>query len=337
MKYVKTLGLYCAVLGSIPAVYAADVDVDFYGRVQLSTAYLNNGDNGGFNVASNGSRIGVNTDYDLNEDLNVFTKIERSVDVSEGGSSLSARDTLIGLKGDFGTVTLGYFGSPTKSILSGVEEFRDRIGDGRNMLRGGEMHLDSRYKNAVAYTTPNMNGFVWKIHYGTEEQTGVTVTNDNDILGTSLQYRMEGWTFSAGYQHDNRNVGKTVKGTRFSVVRSGDGWRVAALGQQVTNLVEGDATGWLVSGRYRLGNEYWLRGQVGARRYRDIDDNESSSVSVGVDRVLSPSLTIYTVATMTNNDSLGLASITEGGFGKTLIIVPGNDPYGISAGIVFRF
>ncbi|RTE85543.1 MULTISPECIES: porin [Gammaproteobacteria] len=337
MKQVKTLGLLVAALGFTSIAQANEVEVDFYGRIQLSTAYLYDGDEGGLNVASNASRIGVTADYRLNEDLSVFAEIERSVDVSEGGSSLGARDTLIGFKGDFGTVTFGYFGSPTKSILSGVEEFRDRIGDGRNMLRRGEMHLDRRYKNAVQYQTPNMNGFVWKLHYGTEEQTGVTVTNDNDIIGTSLQYRTGGWAFTAGYQHDNRNVGKTVKGTRFSVVRIGDGWRVAALGQRVTNLVEGDATGWILSGRYRLNNEYWLKAQVGARSYDDIDNNESSSFSIGLDRVLSPSLTVYTVATMTNNDDLGLASITEGGFGKSLPVMAGNDPFGLSAGVVFRF
>ncbi|CUS48343.1 MAG: GBT family porin [Idiomarinaceae bacterium HL-53] len=336
MKRSQLLVLACFSLIALPAIAQTnDVEIDFYGRIQMSAAYLHDGDDGGLNVASNSSRLGLNMSYQLDENLTVLGKLEKQVDFAEGSGSFGSRDAFIGLSGNFGTVRMGYFVSPSMAHLSSVEEFRDRIGDGRNMLRRGAMNLDRRYKSSLGYQTPNMNGFVWAIHYGTEEQDGVTVTNDNDMLSTSLQYKTGGWTITGSFQQDNR-TDTTIDGTRFSVMKSGDDWRFAVLAQQVSGLEEGDMKGWLLNGRYRLTEQVWFKAQVGARSY-DQQDNESTLATIGFDRIISPRLTVYTVATMTNNDSAGVASVTEGGFGKSLPVIAGNDPFAISAGVSFRF
>ncbi|WP_113907975.1 porin [Aliidiomarina celeris] len=312
------------------------IDLDFSGQLRVSTDYLYDGNDGGLNASSNASRLGLNVSHAINENLTVIGKVEKQIDLSEGSGSFGSRDTFLGLRGNFGTLRVGYMTSPTMAMLSAVEEFRDRVGDGRNMLRRGAMNLDRRYRNAVHYQTPNLNGLVWAVHYGTNEAGGATVDNEQDMLGTSLTYKTGEWTFAAGYQQDNRNLGETIKGTRFSAIRQGDGWRVAGIVQRVDGLAEGDMNGWLLTGRYQYSEKVWLRAQVGARSY-DQQDNESQLITVGFDRNFTSQFTWYGMFTMTQNDDAAVASVTEGGYGKNLVVVPGEDPFAVSSGFIFKF
>lgn len=331
-----SLGICVSSLSWVAAAVADEVDLEFYGHLHVSADYLNNGNDGGLNSASNASRLGLRASHEVQEGLRAFAQIEKQVDLAEGSGSFSARDTLVGLQGDFGTLRVGHMASPTMAMLNAVEEFRDRVGDGRNLFVRGPMNLDRRYRSAINYQTPNMNGLVWTAHYGTNEAGGATVDNEQDIFGTSLAYRTGDWTFTGGYQHDNRDIDQTVKGSRFSVIRQGDGWRIAALIQVVEGLAEGDMTGWMISGRYRYSENVWLRTQFGARSYDDSGYN-STMVTVGLDRNLSSQLTWYSMATMVQNDDSATMSVTGGGYGKNLAVNGGEDPFAISTGLIFRF
>lgn len=146
----------------------------------------------------------------------------------------------------------------------------------------------------------------------------------------------------AGYQHDNRDVTQTVKGSRLAAIRSGDGWRVAAITQYVNGLKDAGTvaptsmTSWGVTGRYQLSSDLWLRGQVFARDYKDTN-NESVLATIGVDRILSPKLTWYGLATATQNKAGAAASVTGGGYGDTMTVALGEDPFAISTGLIFKF
>lgn len=95
-------------------------------------------------------------------------------------------------------------------------------------------------------------------------------------------------------------------------------------------------TSWGVTGRYQLSSDLWLRGQVFARDYKDTN-NESVLATIGVDRILSPKLTWYGLATATQNKAGAAASVTGGGYGDTMTVALGEDPFAISTGLIFKF
>lgn len=327
---------------SFSTLAAEDVDIKFYGKAHVSTDYLHDGNNGGVNVSSNSSRIGLKISNELSPTLELFGQIERGVDFSEGSSTLKDRDTYIGLRGDWGTVRFGYISAPTKAVVSMLEEFRDRAGEGRNIVREGPANLDLRLKSGVYYQTPEWQGFQLAVHYGTTNSQGATVDNNNDVFNTSLSYNTGSWTFIGAYQHDNRNPEQTVEGSRFGVVKEGDGWRLGAIAQHVSgltddvSLVSTSMTAWGVTGRYQLSEQWWLRGQVFGRSYKNTN-NDSVMATVGVDRNITPKLTWYVLGSTTQNSDSAMANVTGGGYGDTMDIAIGEDPFALSTGLIFKF
>ncbi|MCO4322701.1 porin [Aliidiomarina quisquiliarum] len=327
---------------SSSALAADKVDVDFYGKIHVSTDYLYDGHDGGFNVSSNSSRIGVKASHVISPELELIGQIERGVDVSEGSSTMKARSTYVGLRGDWGTVRVGYYSSPTMSMMSAIDEFRDRIGEGRNIVRQDAANMDRRLKSGVHYQSPAWQGFTLAVHYGTTETEGTTVDNKNDVFNTSLTYNTGSWTFIGGYQNDNKNPQQTVEGSRFAVIKAGDGWRIAAVAQHVSGLTDAVAAtptsmnAWGVTGRYQLSDKYWLRGQVFGRSYKNSAD-DSLLATVGVDRVITPRLTWYLLGSSTQNSGNAIANVTGGGYGDSMVVLAGDDPIAISTGVVFSF
>lgn len=105
------------------AVNAQDNEprIDFYGRLHVSADYLNDGSDGGVNVSNNSSRLGLLLDYKVAGNLTLIGQIERGIDVSEGSSTITARNTFLGVKGDWGTLRAGFYDTPVKRIINAVD------------------------------------------------------------------------------------------------------------------------------------------------------------------------------------------------------------------------
>ncbi|RUO36125.1 hypothetical protein CWE13_09650 [Aliidiomarina shirensis] len=313
-------------------------DVSFYGRLHVSGDYLNDGDDGGLNVSSNSSRIGVKMRYQLDSQLVLLGQIERTVDVSEGASTLSARNTFIGLQGNWGTVRAGYYDSPVKRILNAVEQFREQVGEGRNIVRSGEMNFDRRLKSGVHYTSPTKYNLTWMAHYGTSEQTGANTDTDNDTFSTSLSYQLNEWQAIIGFEQQNREGLEALEGTRVALIRKQGAWTNAVFYQRASGLQGiGSQEAFGITGAYALNAEYSLRAQVFYRTASVTDDLDATMVTFGVNRKVNDAVTLYATASHTDNAQFATANVSGGGHGKTLTIIPGNDPFAVSVGVLWSF
>ena len=125
----KIIALALASLAFAPA-FAAENSVTVYGLVDMG--YVNKGSN--FNSAvkgrsafesgvMKGSRFGVKAIEDLGNGISALATLEAGVNADQGSSGQSGlgwgRQTFVGLKGNFGTATLGRQYSPLYDILSG--------------------------------------------------------------------------------------------------------------------------------------------------------------------------------------------------------------------------
>lgn len=139
-----------------------------------------------FAIDSTGSRLGFQGDFDANENLTVFYRVEYGIDVDNGtnsnGRELSQRNIFGGLRGDWGSILVGKNDTPlktlqTNSVLrSDIDRFNDSpLGDIGTYIVG-----ENRSDNVIQYTSPILfRGLEINIATINAEETGVPVSGTN--------------------------------------------------------------------------------------------------------------------------------------------------------------
>ena len=161
-----------AVMAASGAAFAATSNVDVYGQARISVSNTDNG--AGAFVNDEGSRLGIKGSEDLGGGLSAIWQWETGL-VLDGGTATAnvngttdtvmggigtQRNTFVGLKGAFGTVLAGTHDTPYK-LAGSADVFGDTRADAQKSTTGiiGRNTLDNRAHNAVAYITPDFNGF----------------------------------------------------------------------------------------------------------------------------------------------------------------------------------
>ena len=144
--------IIAAAIAASVAAPAAFAEVSIYGKAHLA---LEQSDDlaGADNIDSNASRFGIKVSEDLGNGLNSFVKFEFGADAIDGDNGLTARDAIMGLKGDFGTLTVGRMASPAKAVLYGTGNVQLADANNGNDFAGGFVSKGTRVSNAVAYGT----------------------------------------------------------------------------------------------------------------------------------------------------------------------------------------
>lgn len=154
----------------------AQADTILYGSARVSINYSDyaNDESSYWDIANDDSRLGVQGIEDLGGGLSAVYQYEFGVDVTEGGNWNSDRPKFVGLKGGFGTLTLGMQETPYYHIVEVVDIFNSSATlDGASWLGGsfdgfeyGAVKVGGepgralvRMANSLYYSTPEFNGF----------------------------------------------------------------------------------------------------------------------------------------------------------------------------------
>mgnify|MGYP001810103697 CR=1 FL=1 len=158
----KFIALALASLAFAPA-FAAETSVTVYGLVDMG--YVNKGSNFDSAVKGRsafesgvmkGSRFGVKAVEDLGNGISALATLEAGINADQGSSAQGGlgwgRQTFVGLKGNFGTVTLGRQNSSLYEIVSGgVDPFGlGTSGQASNIFT----HITARIDNSLRYQSP---------------------------------------------------------------------------------------------------------------------------------------------------------------------------------------
>ena len=186
----------------------------FYGSLRVQ--YANNDAGGDVDndaeIEAESSRLGVRGDVDLGGGLSAFYGFEWNLgDPENDGGGLKTRQHHVGLKGDWGSVWLGAFDSVI--VRFGGFSTTDILDQ-----YSGNFEPIYRTSNAVAYVSPDLNGFQFGIEASAQDGTKATVTvnpvgtlntidenideddgNDFDNVGLGAAYSIQGLTFSGAY------------------------------------------------------------------------------------------------------------------------------------------
>lgn len=169
-------------------------------------------------VTQNSSNLGFRGKERISPDLAVFFQIESGVAVDAGGSNIASRNTAIGLDSTWGSVRVGQWDTPYKTLSGAVDPMYftgitytgaligtpgfgvgpvtigapATSGDGRTYANAANASYERRQGNIVQYWSPTIANIAVRLAYSANENrtsssAGVTQV-DPYILSGSIEY-----------------------------------------------------------------------------------------------------------------------------------------------------
>ncbi|MFN3715013.1 MAG: porin [Alcanivoracaceae bacterium] len=354
----KLLAIAVAAVVAMPAAALANVTV--YGRAHVSVDMLDDGaDYNELNLSSNSSRLGFKAEKKA-ENITGFVQIEQQVDFDDGVAFSSARDTFVGVKGDWGMVRIGQFDSPFKSARGPANLFGDQVGDMRNLTRiDGEnvgsgainnnrrARFDERNPNTIHFQTKDFSGLRFNLAYSIHDEASEDKLDGekDEAISLSVTYKKDALDLALGYEtygeDQNRGERNAIRlAGAYSL--SGD-LKLVGFFQTVdykgSNAAGNDA---LTSDVLGLGAEYKVTKATAVKgmvmtRSADADDSDSTMIALGVEHRLDSSLRVYANYAMVQNDDT--VRLTPWNQGRTSGVLGafGEDASALSLGLRFDF
>jgi predicted porin len=300
--------------------------------------------------SSNSSRLGFKGTIPVSDDMSAIYKVESEITLDEGGDSVATRNAYAGLKTNIGTFLLGKKDTPFKTVASKWGIFGDSIGDRRAILGAGAQignKMNNRAMNGLTY----MNKFgAVKVEavYSTDADgsKGSLDSKDEDLTGIALFYKEGSLSLAAGYEKDEDFNGGGKKAT---------GWRVSGgykMGKLKFGLiyedirVDGgsasnesiDRSAWGVNAAYRMAKNTTLKAQfVQADDHEGVADSGANMMTLGVSQKLNKYTSVYAAYTQTDNDTNAKYQGVDGGHGDEVKTENGKKPKSFSVGLIFKF
>ena len=330
--------LIAAAVAAVIVAPAANAGVVVYGKIHASIDYLSYEQTGyrleqpptggephlvpysytdsAWYVANRASRIGFKGTEDLGNGLSLIWKAETTYNLSEGGDGWgSGRNAYIGLAGDWGTFLYGRHDTPMKISTGRLDLFSDQLGDynydpnPQNALFGPGFH-DVRAPNAIAYISPNWNGF-------TIAGAIVPGENDGSSAGDGLA---DGYSIAAMYSNNGLYLAAAYEDIDDLGLIPHEKWRIGAgytINAFTVNAVyenqESSWSGvnedndvWQISGAYDFGNNRLKvaygenKGDYNCGMYCGYD-SKRKSWAIGLDHNLSKRTKAYIVYAQADN------------------------------------
>ena len=211
MTALKT-GLAVGIL-ALPTAAAAvdidDLDVDVYGRLNLTLQNSDEATTEEVELQNNASRVGVKGEHELKEGLKVIYRLEWGVDLDDQeDEAFTDRNQFVGLEGSFGTVKVGRHDTALKEAQGDFDLFNDLEGDISKVFNG-----EVRLNDYIGYVTPTFaDALSATVNFfpGEDPATG----NDGvaDAASASLTYEKD--AVYVAVAHDFDVDGENVETTR---------------------------------------------------------------------------------------------------------------------------
>jgi predicted porin len=198
--------LVAALLATFPLIGFAQTNVQIYGVLDAAIASEDNGV-ARHTVINSGnqssSRFGFRGTEDLGGGLKALFNLEGGVaiDTGAGDAALFGRRSVVGLEGEFGTVTVGREYSPIAAV-AGATDITGQGFYGSNLSAFN--FLTRRLSNSVNYKSGSLSGFRLLAAYSAGEQANGLPKSD--LKGVGLEYAQGALYLGGAYHTNNNNV-----------------------------------------------------------------------------------------------------------------------------------
>lgn len=259
--------------------------IDFYGKISVGIQHsdLDDGTDSDKELTSYASRFGVKGGSKLQDDLDVIYQLEWEVDVADlgGSDNIKSRNQFIGLKGNFGELTVGRRDTAVKLLQSGFDPFSDYEGDMKHIFAG-----KNRMSNTVSYFSPTFSDVQLAASYVFAEDDLV-----DDGVSLTMTYgdkKFSNTDFYVGVGVDDAVKGKdivrAVAMTKFGTTQVGVLWQ-----DQENVDGTGQADGY-VANLVQPWNQFTFKLQY---QMLDFADGEQNSLAAGVDYKLGKNTKVF--------------------------------------------
>ena len=216
------------------------------------------------------SRLGVRGDVDLGGGLEAFYGFEWNLgSPANGADDLNTRQHHVGLKGDWGSVWLGAFDSVIVRFGGfGTTDILDQY--------SGNFEPFYRTSNAIAYISPDLNGFQFGIEVAANDGNGEA--DPTGLVGVIREDRLTGANplTDTGTLETERRALKADDGNDFDNIGVGVGYSIQGLSFSGAYLQEQDGLGaGSDKGQYALGIGYSQDNWIVAAMYGGRDVSKS--------------------------------------------------------------
>ena len=333
-----------------------ELSVKIFGLGHVSIDSRDDTIDDGTEIASNSSRVGFTASWQVSDSLEIFGQVDQGVDLTGDGTNdgngpgdtdsifSRARDSFIGLRGNYGTIKYGRLGALNQWVYD-YNLFVDQVGDLGNIWGGSG--FAGRADNSVSYETPEFNGFralalhspqavdspgdvsVFKLSYGKDNVAlGVSFsTADTDIPGQE-DYQISAVTGS--YTFENTSLG--------DFDTSGSSIGAGFQSEKDIRGVSGeDRDSFTLGAALKLNARHTLKGQS-TFSMAERADSDATQYALGYDYQASNDVILYAAYAKTDNDRLAGFTSNNYGHGKAVApVTPGASAETFSVGIIVSF
>jgi predicted porin len=357
-KNILAIAIAAASVVAAPSVFAK---ATVYGLAHMSVDAVSNvkdGTNNGSatNVASNSSRLGIKGSEDLGAGMKAVFQFETTLNMDGEANGTSAgfggqRNSMVGLGGGFGTVMLGIWDTPYKTMARTYDLFGDRIGDTRTLTRtagSATLGFDERPANVVAYVSPSFNGIQATLAYVADEKNSKSTVNDATAFSAGVGYKAGKLKADIAYETHAKGLNAAATNAKsMSGVRLGAAYD---FGMVTLNGFYANQDVAIAADNVKARNIYGIGAgvKVGAAgvakaQYFVADkynsaDNGASLIAVGYDHNMSKNTTVYAAYALTDNANAASYQVNGGGgHGDATSVNAGKDPSAFSVGVIHKF
>jgi predicted porin len=207
----KLIAIAIATAFSAPAF----ADTTVYGIVDAAVTNISKtGFKSDLNLTSGGlstSRVGVKATEDLDNGMKVIGVLEAKIDVTDSSAPFggAARQKMLALAGDFGTVAAGYLQTAAYDFAVKFDPTAgSAVDSGAAVNPTLLIHTSSRSPKAIAYISPNMNGVTIAVNRALDYAVTGAVAN-----GATTGNKTTANILSAMYEAGPLAVGGVYVGT----------------------------------------------------------------------------------------------------------------------------
>lgn len=309
----------------------AEPAVTFYGIIDAGIGYFSNGDGESRVDVRSGqassSRLGLRGSEPLGDKLKLEFKLEADVEADASMDGLAwNRQSWIGLKGSFGTITAGRQYRPEARVVLQMDPYH---GSSVASPPNTYSNLVYRTSNALVYETPRIAGWqgLAMVVPGEQSNRPGAVRDDR---GFGLTYRRGplqlgyGWDRRVNAKATDSRVWQSIGGT-YDL----DAAKIyAAYRSRKENAAELDERSYWIGASAPLG-AFTLRGVVGAVDDRSADRQGTTALGLGIEYRLSKRTDLYArYAKLRNRNGAGFD------LGDN---IQGSAPQALALGLRLRF
>jgi predicted porin len=336
--------LAAALFTSLPLLAAAQSNVTVYGVMDAAVSLEDTGAPGEQRrtVINSGnqssSRLGFRGTEDLGNGLKAMFNIEAGVSLDTGAadSALFGRRSVVGLQGNFGTVTVGREYTPIAAVAGAT----DALGQGfygNNLSAFNSNRLTRRISNSVNFKSAAMSGFTVGAAYGAGERApDLSGDPSGDLMGVSLEYANGPFYVGGGYHTVERLASGDDK--EYAL---GAGYKFGEVEVKANYLVA-DQTG--ANNKFEQLNLGATLAMGPGKFFANVQQNKlengakGNGFSVAYSHSLSKRTNLYaSYATLRNND-LGVFGINASATNVTPVATAlGADPSALTVGLRHAF